>query len=213
MHDPHAQQPILTIGAPLEEARGALILLHGRGDNARGILYLAGELAHDDLAYLAPQAANNSWYPHSFLKPIEENEPHLSSALHLVDQVVQIVEEAGIPTEKLFIGGFSQGACLTLEYVARYPRRYGGVFGFSGGLIGLPEMKFEYEGTLAQTPIFLGCSDNDPHIPAERVKLTAKVLEGMGATVDMRLYPNMGHTIVEDEIVAANAILRAALAS
>lgn len=209
---PHQGQPVFAAGAPLEEASGALILIHGRGDNARGILYLAGELQHDGLAYIAPQAADNTWYPYRFIVPIEQNEPHLSSALAVVDRVMTVLHEAGIPPEKTFIAGFSQGACLAVEYAARHPRRYGGVFGFSGGLIGPLNMVFEYAGRLDATPVFLGCSDVDNHIPRERVETTAEVLSAMGAIVDVRLYQNMGHTINEDEIAAANAIIHKALA-
>lgn len=212
MTGPHQGQPVFSAGTDLEEAQGVLVLIHGRGDNARGIMYLAGELSHEGLAYIAPQAADNSWYPYRFIVPLAQNEPHLSSALAVVDKVMAVVEEAGIPSDKVFLAGFSQGACLVLEYAARHPRRYGGVFGFSGGLIGPLDMVFDYAGRLENTPIFLGCSDVDSHIPRERVETTAEVLANMGGIVDMRLYPNMGHTINEEELNAAKAIIDKALA-
>lgn len=204
---PHAGGAVLSAGRPLAEARGALILIHGRGATAESILDLAGFLPRPDLAYLAPQAANYAWYPYSFLAPIEQNEPYLSSALQRVAEVVAGVEAAGIPAEHIFLGGFSQGACLASEFVARNARRYAGLFIFSGGLIGPEGTPRDYDGSLAGTAVFLGCSDVDPHIPLTRVRETAAVLERMGAVVDMRIYPRMGHTINQDEIDAAAKIL------
>lgn len=208
---PHAGQPILSVGPPPAEDGGALVLIHGRGATAESILDLAGYLAHPRLAYLAPQAINNTWYPYSFMEPMERNEPYLSSALALVGDVVARVEAAGVPSERIFLGGFSQGACLAGEFVARNARRYGGLLMFSGGLIGPVGTPREYTGSLAGTPVFLGCSDVDPHIPLARVRETAEVLARLGAEVDTRIYPRMGHTINQDEIDAAAALLAGAM--
>ncbi|HEX9925200.1 MAG TPA: dienelactone hydrolase family protein [Anaerolineae bacterium] len=205
----HQGQQVYTTGKPLAEARAAMILVHGRGANAPDILQLANELHQPELAYLAPQAAGNTWYPYSFMEPIERNEPWLSSALGVVAGLLRQIEAAGIPAEKIILGGFSQGACLASEFVARNARRYGGLIAFSGGLIGPPGTPRDYEGSLDGMPIFLGCSDVDFHIPKERVHETAVTFERMGATVTERLYPNMGHTIVQDEIEHARKILQA----
>ena len=185
-----------------------MILLHGRGATAPSILLLAEELYHPAFAYLAPQAAGDTWYPYTFLAPIRNNEPWLSSALSAVGDAVAQVEAAGIPTERIVLGGFSQGACLAAEFVARNARRYGGLLVFSGGLIGPPGTPRDYSGSLDGTPIFLGCSDSDPHIPKERVEESAEVFERMGASVTKKLYPNMGHTIMPDEINVAREIVR-----
>jgi len=206
---PHAGAPILTTGVPLDQARAALIMVHGRGAGAEDILSLADELPGDGIAYLAPQASGHTWYPYRFLEPLERNQPYLSSALGLLGRLVGAVEEAGIPADKIGLLGFSQGACLALEYAVRNPRRYGGLFGLSGGLIGPPGTRWAESGSLAATPVFLGCSDVDTHIPAERVRETAAHLEKLGADVDMRLYPGMGHTINRDEIEAVRAIIAA----
>ena len=203
----HQSQPVLAAGKPLAEASGALVLIHGRGASAESILELADYLAHPELAYLAPQAADSTWYPYSFLAPMENNEPYLSSALARVGEVVAQLEEAGVPPERIFLGGFSQGACLASEFVARNARRYGGLLVFSGGLIGPDGTSREYAGSLAGTPVFIGCSDVDPHIPIGRVRETAAVLERIGGVVDSRIYPRMGHTINQDEIDAAGALL------
>jgi predicted esterase len=197
---PHQAQQTYTAGAPLAEAKAAMILIHGRGATAASILELARELHHVDMAYLAPQAAGNSWYPYTFLAPIEQNEPALSSGLRAIAGVLAHVEASGITADKTVIGGFSQGACLASEFVARNPRRFGGLFVLSGGLIGPPGHTREYGGSLGGTPIFLGCSDIDMHIPEERVHESAVVFEGLGAQVTKRIYPNMGHTVIQDEI-------------
>lgn len=204
---PHAGSPLLTAGQPLAEAAGAVVLIHGRGATAESILDLADYLPHPRLAYLAPQASDYTWYPYSFLSPMDMNEPYLSSALARVGEVFALVEAAGIPPERIFLSGFSQGACLASEYAARHARRHGGLFIFSGGLIGPEGTPRDYEGSLAGTPVFLGCSDVDPHIPLGRVQETAAVLEKLGARVDSRIYPRMGHTINQDEIEAAAAML------
>lgn len=196
----HQGQPVLTTGVPLDKAGAAMILVHGRGADARSILELAAEFDQPAMAYLAPQAAGFTWYPNRFLAPIASNEPYLSSALQAVGDVLRQVEQAGIPAEKTVLLGFSQGACLALEYAARHARRYGGLVGFSGGLIGPPGTTFEYDGSLDGTPVFLGCSDVDFHIPVERVHETAAALRRLSGDVTERIYPNMGHTINQDEI-------------
>jgi predicted esterase len=160
------------------------------------------------MAQLAPQAAGNTWYPYSFLSPIERNEPGLSSALQVVGDLVAQVEAAGIPAQKIIIGGFSQGACLASEFVARNPRRYGGLLVFSGGLIGPLEMLPTYSGSLAGTPVFVGCSDVDFHIPLQRVEETAAVLAELGGAVTKKIYPGMGHTIIQDELDQAQKIVQ-----
>ena len=207
----HQSQSIAHTGQPLDQAQAALILLHGRGATAPSILLLAEELYHPVYAYLAPQAANNTWYPYTFLAPMQQNEPWLSSALARVGELVGQVEAAGIPAERIVLGGFSQGACLASEFMARNARRYGGLLAFSGGLIGPPGAPRAYAGSLAGTPVFLGCSDVDPHIPRARVEETAAVLEGLGAQVTMRLYPGMDHTINAEEINHARILLQNAL--
>lgn len=207
--DPHQGQPIITRGRPLEGARAAMILLHGRGASAQSILQLTDELDREDFAYLAPQAAGATWYPHSFLAPLEQNEPYLSSALRLVESVVEGVLGAGIPSERLFLLGFSQGACLSLELVARHPRRYGGVAALTGGLIGPDGTPRDYPGSLEGTPVFLGTSDPDPHVPLARVEESARVLERMGARVNLRTYPGMPHTINRDELDHVRALMDA----
>ena len=196
----HQAQPVLTTGAPLDKAKAAMILVHGRGADARSILGLAGEFDQPDFAYLAPQATGNVWYPNRFLAPIESKEPYLSSALQAVGDVVAHVAQAGIAADKIILLGFSQGACLALEFGARQAQRYGGLVGLSGGLIGPEGTVFEYEGSLEDTPVFLGCSDVDFHIPVERVHETTAALQALGGNVTECIYPNMGHTINQDEI-------------
>ena len=199
-NDPHAGQPILAGGAPLDAAAAAMVMVHGRGATAESILALAQLFGREDFAYLAPAAAENTWYPYSFLAPLEQNEPWLSSALAAVGRAVEHATSVGVPAERLMLLGFSQGACLTLEYVARHPGRYGGVAALTGGLIGPDGTAREYGGSLAGTPIFIGSSDPDPHIPRQRVDESAAVLGGLGASVTRRIYPGMGHTVNEDEI-------------
>jgi predicted esterase len=206
---PHQGQPLLQQGKPLDEAKVAMILVHGRGATAQSILELATVLPHPEMAYVAPQAQNNTWYPQSFMSPMPQNEPWLSSALQTVADTVAKVEKTGIPADKIIIGGFSQGACLASEFVARNARRYGGLLLFSGGLIGPPGTPREYDGSLDGTPVFMGCSDVDFHIPLERVEETAVTLTNLGATVNKKIYPNMGHTIVQGEIDQALKIVNA----
>ena len=210
MTAPHQGLPLAAAGKPLAEARGAVILIHGRGASAESILELAAYLPQPDLAWLAPQAAASTWYPYSFLGPLEKKEPYLSSALARVAEVVALAETAGLPPERIFLGGFSQGACLASEFVARNARRYGGLIAFSGGLIGPDGTPRDYAGSLSGMPVFIGCSDVDPHIPVGRVRETAAVLARLGATVDSRIYPRMGHTINQDEMDAAAALLAVA---
>ena len=211
--DPHARQPVLLAGKPLAEAGAALILIHGRGATAESILTLAQELPHPEFAYLAPQAAYGAWYPQRFIAPIEFNEPFLSSALAKVGTVIAQIEAAGIPPERIVVGGFSQGACLALEYAARNPKRYGGVVALSGGLIGPPGTTFDYPGTLDNTRVFIGCSDMDFHIPLERVDETAEVLTKLGGQVDKRIYPGLGHMVNQDEIDAVGQMMAGVLVS
>ncbi len=203
----HQGQSILAAGKPLEEAKAAMILLHGRGSDATDILSLAGEFEQPDFAYIAPNAAGNAWYPNRFIAPLESNEPWLTSALQVISDLLAHVQQAGIASEKTMVLGFSQGACLALEYAARNPQRYGAVAGLSGGLIGPLGMKFAYPGSLAATPILLGCSDVDFHIPVDRVRESAAVFRDLGATVDERIYPGMGHTVNADEIEAVREMM------
>ena len=208
---PHQGQSVLVAGRPLDEAEAAMVLVHGRGATAQSILELGTVLTHPDLTYLAPQASGNTWYPYSFLAPIPQNEPGITSGLQALAEVVETVETAGIAAEKIIIGGFSQGACLASEFVAQHARRYGGLLVFSGGLIGPPGTPRHYEGTLAGTPVFIGCSDFDPHIPVDRVTETADILAKLDATVTKKIYPSMGHTIIQDEIDQAMQIVQQVL--
>ena len=208
MTDPHAGNPVLVAGTPLSEARAAMVLIHGRGGSAGDILTLAEPLGVDGVAYLAPQAADHSWYPQRFLVPLEQNEPWLSSALDTVGRTLDLIQEQGIPADRIALGGFSQGACLALEYAGRNPRRYGAVAAFSGGLIG-PEVDRErYRGDLAGAPVFLGCSDRDFHIPVDRVHASSQVMRELNGEVVERIYPNMGHTVNQDEVDHVATLLR-----
>lgn len=208
---PHAGQTVLATGQPLDQAKAAMIMIHGRGASAHDILALSQHLPHPNFAYLAPQAAGHTWYPQRFIAPLAQNEPYLSSALQIITDILAKLQESGIGPEQTILMGFSQGACLSLEYVARNARRYGGVIAFSGGLIGPDSTPRDYPGSLEGTPIFIGCSDADFHIPLPRVKESTEVLTKLGATVDERIYPGMGHTINEDELAAAQALVDAVL--
>lgn len=205
---PHQGQPILTAGEPLDRAQAAMIMIHGRGATAESILTLADELNQPGFIYLAPQASGYTWYPNSFMSPIPSNEPGISSGLAIIAGLIERLAEAGFPSEKIMLLGFSQGACLSLEFVARHTRRYGGVAGLSGGLIGPDGTPRDYPGSLAGTPVFLGCSDVDFHIPKGRVELSAEVLRQLGGDVTMRLYPGMGHTVNEDELAAVQTMMQ-----
>ncbi len=196
----HDRQPVYAAGKALEEARAAMIMLHGRGADAESILAFAGEFRQPDIAYLAPQAADNTWYPQRFMAPVAANEPWLTSALEKVAAIVEHIGLAGIPPERTFLLGFSQGACLALEYAARHPQRYGGLVGLSGALIENGDRPRTYSGSLAGTPVFLGCSEADFHIPRDRVERSAILLKDLGGDVTLRLYPGLGHTVNDDEI-------------
>ena len=204
---PHQGQPLVTAGTPLEDAMAAIVLVHGRGATARSILELGREIvghgrerSADSVSLLAPQAARNTWYPNSFLSPVEANEPGRTSGLRAVDDAISAANDAGIPTARVFVVGFSQGACLATEFVARNPIRYGGLAALSGGLIGEAIDLSEYNGDLGNTPVFLGCSDVDPHIPVERVHETADVLDTLGGDVTVQIYEGMGHGVNDDEL-------------
>ena len=205
--DPHRGQPVLTFGAPIAGARVAMIMVHGRGASAEDMAGLAAELRTTEIAFLAPQAAGRTWYPYSFLSPIEENEPGITSGLTVIAGLIDHLVAQQVPHERIALLGFSQGACLALEFAARHPRRYQAVVGLSGGLIGPPGTPRDYPGTLAGTPVVLGCSDIDSHIPLVRVHETAEVFRRMAASVDERIYPRMGHTVNEDELEAVKALL------
>jgi phospholipase/carboxylesterase len=195
---------VTRTGPEARNAAGLLILVHGRGASARDILSLAPRMHSDGFAYWAPQASNGAWYPQSFLAPVSENEPWLSSALSVLAMLVAEAGTQGVRPERIWFAGFSQGACLCLEFLARNAARWGGVAAFSGGLIGDQLLRERYGGDLAGTPVFLGSSDPDPYIPVPRVHESAGLLESIGASVKMTLYPDMGHTISEEEIAEAN---------
>ena len=206
--DPHRNQPLLRLGMPLHEASAVMILLHGRGGSAEDMLSVGEDLGGPEFAYLAPQAANNTWYPYSFLAPLEQNEPHLTSAISKVEATVQLAVAAGIHTSKVIVSGFSQGACLATEFVARYPRNYAGLIAFTGGLIGPPGSELTHSGDLTGTPAFFGSGDPDPHVPWRRVHESAEVLKQMGADVALHRYPGMPHTITHEEIESARGHIR-----
>lgn len=197
---PHQNQHVEVAGKDPEQADGAMILIHGRGASAQSILTLTNEFDAPNLYYVAPQASGHQWYPNSFLAPTEKNEPGLSSGLQMVHDLVSTLEKTGIPKEKIVLLGFSQGACLASEYVARHPAKYGGLAALSGGLIGDTVSADNYSGSLEKMPVFLGCSNIDPHIPKERVDETEQILSGLGANVTKNIYKSMGHTVNEDEI-------------
>jgi len=199
-------QRIVEAGQDLRTARAAMILLHGRGASAEDIMTIASEVQQPGWAYLAPQAAGNTWYPNPFTAPLESNEPHLSAAMETIARVVERVE-ARIPAQRVVLLGFSQGACLTLEWAARNARRYGGVVGLSGGLIGPDGTPRDYQGNFDGTPVFLGCSDIDPHIPMRRVVETGEVLKGMAADVTVRFYPGMGHLVSGEELATITELV------
>lgn len=197
---PHQNQPIATAGIDAEEADTAMILVHGRGASARSMLMFADEFETDSIHYRAIQARGHTWYPRSFMAPKDMNEPGISSGLQAIFDEIKVLNEEGIPTDKIVLLGFSQGACLTTEFTARHPQKYGAIVGYSGGLIGEQIYPDKYSGSLKQTPVFLGCSDRDPHIPKERVDETEEVFKQLGAEVTTRIYEGMGHTVNKDEI-------------
>lgn len=204
---PHQEQPILEAGAPPSRAKAAMIMLHGRGATAKSILWLSGEFAQPDVRYLAPQADTHTWYPHPFTDPIEKNQPHLSSALQMVHDLIQQLVDEGISRENIVLLGFSQGACLALEYAARHPLRLGGVVGLSGGLIGPKVDPNNYFGSLEQTPVFMGVGKDDTHISVDRVEQTATIMNQLDGMVTKEIYPDPGHKIYEEEVKFVRGLL------
>ena len=203
MHQPQ----FVTAGQPLETASKVLILLHGRGSTAEDILSLSQHLHVQEFALVAPQATANTWYPYSFLALPERNEPWLSSALELLAGLVKELNKKGFDNKQIYFAGFSQGACLTLEFVTRNATLYGGVAAFTGGLIGDRIYTENYKGDFAGTPVFIGTSDPDVHVPVERVHATTQLLQSMHAHVTEKVYPGMGHTISLDELQLANQLV------
>ena len=202
MNEVHQDTELLTAGQDLEDADKAVIMIHGRGATAHSIIQLHRQLPK--AAYLAPQAANREWYPRSFLEPRAKNQPHLDSALKLVDSLVQKASSK-VGKENVFLLGFSQGACLSSEYMAANPDRYGGLLALSGGLIG--EEVREFSGNIERTPVFLGCAGNDPHIPLERVKETSRVFRELDGDVEEYIFEGSQHGIVDYEIEKMNEII------
>jgi len=198
---------IIAGGKQLSAANKALIMIHGRGADAADILGLSKYLNVSEFALLAPEATNNTWYPQSFLAAPALNEPWLSSALNLVNDTVNDIVASGIPKSSIYFLGFSQGACLTLEYISRNATRYGGAVAFTGGLIGDKLNTNNYKGNFNNTPVFIGTSNPDPHVPVERVYASSNILTDMGAAVTLKVYENMGHTINNDEITQANSLV------
>ena len=204
---PHAGQRVSTAGRPLEEAAAAVILVHGRGATAESILELGGEIDDGRLALLAPQAAGRTWYPYSFLAPVERNEPGRSSGLAVIDALIESIAARGIPASRVLLLGFSQGACLTVEYAARRPRRFGGVAVLTGGLLGPDGALADFRGSLAGTPVLLASGDPDPHVPWKRVEATAAILEELGAEVSLRRYPGFGHSVHPEAIALVRELV------
>lgn len=205
---PHQNQHIIHFGTILEDAKAAMIMIHGRGASAHDILSLAYEIDIPDVAYIAPQANGNSWYPHSFLSPAEKNEPELTSGLAVINSIVEMILQKGFSYEQIYLLGFSQGACLSLEYAARNPKKFGGVFGLSGGLIGENVNPQSHSGNLDGVEVFLGCSDVDPHIPIKRVNETEEVFKKLGAKVTKRIYKGMAHTVNQDEMDFVKSLIK-----
>ena len=207
MTDPHRDEPVRTLGAPLAQAAAAVVLLHGRGASAEDILGLAGEMYDERVAYLAPQAADHRWYPYSFMAPIAENEPWLSSALAKVAAVVELAVDGGVSLEHIFVCGFSQGACLSTEFIARNPARYGGLVAFTGGLVGPAGADLHHAGNLGGMPALFSSGDPDPHVPWSRVLESAKQFTAMGAEVETQRYPGRPHTVLPQEIESARELI------
>jgi len=205
--DPHADQPVVTDGPDPVHAAATVIAIHGRGASPHDILTLRGAIQRDDVAYLAPTASGRSWYPNRFISPVEANQPFLDSALRRIGTLVDTLTDLGVPPEHIVFMGFSQGACLSSEFVARHPRRWGGLLMLSGGLIGAPGTIWNAPGSLAGTPVFVGCSDIDEHIPKSRVEESAEVLTRLGGDVTLRIYPGMGHTVNADEVSHARRVI------
>lgn len=210
---PHAGQRVMHAGAPLASAKAAMVMVHGRNASPENILELSDVLDRADFAYVGPAAAGGTWYPYSFMAPREQNEPGISSGLFVIESVVSNLIAQGFSPERIMLLGFSQGACLTSEFSIRHPRRYGGVMALSGGLIGPPGTTWDDVTTpLDGTPVFLGCSDVDPHVPAQRVLESEQVFRRLGATVTRKLYPGMGHTVSGDEIEIVQGVMDEVLA-
>ena len=209
---PHEGQPVAEAGVPLGQGPAAVIMVHGRNATPANILDLAARLARPHLTYLAPAAAGHTWYPHSFMADIASNEPGISSGIAVLDSLVARVERAGVPRSRIVLIGFSQGACLASEFALRHASRYGGLAIFSGGAIGPAGTAWEVDGHFGGTPVFLGCSDQDAHVPASRVRETAELFNRLGAVVTLRIYPGMGHLVSDDEIGFAQGLLDAAVA-
>jgi predicted esterase len=207
----HDGQPIHHLGVPFENAKLAVILLHGRGSNAESMIPLADSLNLEGISFIIPQAALNRWYPQTAFGPLEANEPDLSSAMHKVDTLVMEAQADGLSDEQIVFGGFSQGACLASEYVARNAKKYGGLFVLSGALIGPPGMPRKYTGTLDGMPVFIGGSDVDPWIKHEWMVEAASVLGNLGGDIDFRTYPGMAHTVNQDELGQVRAMLAHAI--
>jgi phospholipase/carboxylesterase len=197
----------ITAGIPAQQANAALVALHGRGGSANDIIRLAGTLKLSNIAIYAPEATNNSWYPYSFMAPEEHNQPALDSALDAVDSLVKKIEADGIPAERIYFLGFSQGACLTVDYIARNAKKYGGAVVFTGGLIGGQLITERYKGNFNGTPVLISTGDPDPHVPLSRVEESVKVLEQLGAEVTLKVYPDKPHTITREEIELAQDIV------
>ncbi len=205
---PHQNQQVLKAGADLKDAKAVMIMIHGRGASAESILQLGTALNHaDKITFLAPQAFNFTWYPYSFLAPQEQNQPGLNSGLQAIFDIIALVETQGFAKDKIFLLGFSQGACLASEFVARHPTKYAGLIALSGGLIGDTILSDNYSGNLKQTPVFMGCSDVDPHIPTQRLTETATIFENLNGSLTKKIYPGMGHLVNDDEINHINQML------
>ncbi len=197
---PHQESETFEHGASLSRAKAAMTMVHGRSATAESMFPLANEFAQPDFHYAAPQARNHTWYPYSFLELKEKNQPGISSGLQVLHDLLKSITRGGIPKEKIILLGFSQGACLATEFAARHPQKLGGVVAFSGGLIGPTINQEDYTGSMEQTPVFIGCSDNDPHVPKERIDKTEVVFKKLNADVNKQIYKGMGHTIIEKEI-------------
>jgi phospholipase/carboxylesterase len=202
----HSKQ-VIYAGAKLEDAGKVLIMLHGRGASAADIISLGAHLEINNFSLVAPQATNNTWYPYSFMAPAIKNEPWLSSALSLLQEILNDIISKEIEKKNIYFLGFSQGACLMLEFVTRHANKYGGIIAFTGGLIGETLKTDNYQGNFLHTPVFIGSSDPDPHVPVSRVQETTDIIKNMHASITVKIYPGMGHTINDDEIAYANEIL------
>src|SRR4051812_11826806 len=207
----HETLPIIQAGTPIELATGALILLHGRGGSAEDMIGLGRSLTSDRLALLAPQAPGHTWYPYSFLAARQQNEPYLSSALKQVEAALSKATSAGLETSRVAICGFSQGACLATEFVARHPQRYAGLLAFTGGLIGPLEEPISLTGDLAGTPVLLSSGDPDPHVPWKRVQQSGELLTSIGGKVILERYPGRAHTVLSQEIEHGKTLLSKSL--